>query len=78
MSGRVCPRAACGRVCTASALFCADCGAALVTREAIQEGLAEIRAQTRHLRQAQRVERQAREALAEAAREVRLALDGSL
>ena len=50
MSGfqRVCP--SCDRLCGPNALFCIDCGTALVTPEAVQEGLAAIRAATRERR----------------------------
>ena len=46
MSGfqRVCPK--CERLCGPNALYCIDCGTALVTPQALEEGLARIREAT--------------------------------
>ena len=53
MSGfqRACPKRDCGRLCGPNALFCIDCGTALVTPQAVEEGLARIRAEKRDQRQ---------------------------
>ena len=62
MSGfqRVCPQRECGRLCGPDALYCIDCGSALVTPQALEEGLARIREAT--------LERQARARAAQSVR----------